>query len=319
MRTIAAGWADTIWDTGIEFGTVGLRRGSLVCEITTYRSEQYRPESRKPAEVAYGRSLEADLARRDFTVNAIAARLPSLEIVDPFGGMRDLKARVLRTPGSPEDSFSDDALRMLRAARFAAQLGFTVVPEVQAAMTAMAARLSVVSAERIAAELTKLICSPGPGGPVRGMSVLVGTGVAEQILPEVPRLRLEVDEHVRHKDVYQHTLTVLARAATLEAAYGLDNDLVVRLAALLHDIGKPATRRVLPDGRVTFHHHDLVGPPWPATALARCGSPRPWSRTSPGLSRCTCGSTATARRDGPIPRCGATCGTLGRCWPGCTC
>ena len=171
---------------------------------------------------------------------------------------------MLRTPGSPEDSFRDDALRMLRAARFAAQLGFTVVPEVQAAMTAMAARLSVVSAERIAAELTKLICSPGPDGPVRGISVLVGTGVAEQILPEVPRLRLEVDEHFRHKDVYQHTLTVLARAATLEAAYGLDNDLVVRLAALLHDIGKPETRRVLPDGRVTFHHHDLAG-----AALAR--------------------------------------------------
>jgi len=215
--------------------------------------------SRKPAEVAYGRSLEADLARRDFTVNAVAARLPSLEIVDPSGGMGDLKARVLRTPGSPEDSFSDDALRMLRAARFAAQLGFTVVPGVQAAMTVMAGRLSVVSAERIGAELTKLICSPGPGGPVRGISVLVGTGVAEQILPEVPRLRLEVDEHVRHKDVYQHTLTVLARTARLEPAYGLDNDLVVRLAALLHDIGKPATRRVLPDGRVTFYHHDLVG------------------------------------------------------------
>jgi poly(A) polymerase len=173
--------------------------------------------------------------------------------------MRDLTARVLRTPGRPEDSFGDDALRMLRAARFAAQLGFAVVPEVQAAMTAMAARLSVVSAERIAAELAKLICSPGPGGPVRGMSVLVDTGVAEQILPEVPRLRLEVDEHVRHKDVYQHTLTVLARAATLEAAYGLDNDLVVRLAALLHDIGKPTTRRVLPDGRVTFHHHEAAG------------------------------------------------------------
>jgi poly(A) polymerase len=260
VRKIAGGWADTIWDTGIEFGTVGLRRGGLVCEVTTYRSEQYRPGSRKPAEVAYGRSLEADLARRDFTVNAIAARLPSLEIVDPSGGMRDLTAGVLRTPGRPEGSFSDDALRMLRAARFAAQLGFTVVPEVQAAMTAMAARLlSVVSAERIAAELTKLICSPGPGGPVRGMSVLVDTGVAEQILPEIPRLRLEVDEHFRHKDVYQHTLTVLARAATLEAAYGLDNDLVVRLAALLHDIGKPTTRRVLPDGRVTFHHHDLAG------------------------------------------------------------
>jgi putative nucleotidyltransferase with HDIG domain len=193
----------------------------------------------------------------DFTVNAVAARLPFLEIVDPFGGIRDLKARVLRTPGPPEDSFSDDALRMLRAARFAAQLGFTVVPEVQAAMTAMAGRLSAVSAERIGAELTKLICSPGPDGPVRGISVLVGTGVAEQILLEVPRLRLETDEHFRHKDVYQHTLTVLARAATLEAAYGLENDLVVRLAALLHDIGKPETRRVLPDGRVTFHHHDL--------------------------------------------------------------
>jgi len=258
-RTIAAGWADTIWDTGIEFGTVGLRKGSLVCEITTYRSEQYRPESRKPAQVAYGPSLEADLARRDFTVNAIAARLPSLEIIDPFGGMRDLRAKVLRTPGSPEDSFSDDALRMLRAARFAAQLGFTVVPEVQAAMTAMAGRLSVVSAERIAAELTKLICSPGPDGPVRGTRVLVDTGVAEQILPEVPQLRLEVDEHFRHKDVYQHTLTVLARATTLEAAYGLENDLVVRLAALLHDIGKLTTRRVLPDGRVTFHHHEAAG------------------------------------------------------------
>jgi poly(A) polymerase len=255
VRKIAAGWADTIWDTGIKFGTVGLRKGSLVCEITTYRSEQYRPESHKPAEVAYGRSLEADLARRDFTVNAIAARLPSLE----FGGMRDLKARVLRTPGRPEDSFSDDALRMLRAARLAAQLCFTVVPEVQAAMTAMAGRLSMVPAERIAAELTKLICSPGPGGPVRGISVLAGTGVAEQILPEVPRLRLEVDEHFRHKDLYQHTLTVLARAATLEAAYGLENDLRVRLAALLHDIGKPKTRRVLPDGRVTFHHHEVAG------------------------------------------------------------
>jgi poly(A) polymerase len=252
VRKIAAGWADRVWDTGIEFGTVGLRKGSLVCEITTYRSEEYRPESHKPSEVAYGRSLEADLARRDFTVNAIAARLPSLEIVDPFGGMRDLKAKVLRTPGRPEESFSDDPLRMLRAARFAAQLGFTVVPEVQAAMTAMTGRLSVVSAERIAAELTKLICSPGPDGPARGISVLADTGVAEQILPEVPRLRLEADEHVRHKDVYQHTLTVLARAATLEAAYGLENDLVLRLAALLHDIGhgpRPPQRAAVPLGR----------------------------------------------------------------------
>jgi poly(A) polymerase len=259
VRQIAARWADKVWETGIAFGTVGLRKGDTVFEITTYRSDRYLAGSRRPAEVTYGRSLEADLARRDFTVNAIAAWLPSLEIVDPFSGLRDLRARVLRTPGKPEDSFNDDALRMLRAARFAAQLGFTVVPEVQAAMTAMAGRLSVVSAERISAELAKLICAPGPDGPVRGISVLVDTGLAEQILPEVPRLRLEVDEHFRHKDVYQHSLTVLARAAILEPAYGLHEDLVVRLAALLHDIGKPKTRRKLPDGRVAFHHHEVVG------------------------------------------------------------
>jgi poly(A) polymerase len=255
---IVARWADKVWETGIVFGTVGLRKGATFFEITTYRSDSYQPDSRKPG-VTYGTSLEADLARRDFTVNAIAARLPSLELVDPFDGMRDLRAKVLRTPGRPEDSFNDDALRMLRAARFAAQLGFTVVPEVQAAMTAMAGRLSVVSAERIGAELAKLICSPGPDGPVRGISVLVDTGVAEQVLPEVPKLRLERDEHFRHKDVYQHTLTVLARTTTLEPAYGLENDLVVRLAALLHDIGKPKTRRKLPGGRVAFHHHEVVG------------------------------------------------------------
>jgi len=258
VRDIAARWADTIWETGIEFGTVGLRKGDTVFEITTYRSDKYRPGSRQP-EVTYGRFLEEDLARRDFTVNAMAARLPSLELADPFGGLRDLRARVLRTPGTPEDSFNDDALRMLRAARFAAQLGFAVVPEVQAAMTAMAGRLSVVSAERISAELTKLIRAPGPEGPVRGISVLVDTGVADQILPEVPRLRLETDEHFRHKDVYQHSLTVLARATILEPAYGLHDDLVVRLAALLHDIGKPKTRRKLPDGRVAFYHHEVVG------------------------------------------------------------
>jgi poly(A) polymerase len=258
VREIAAGWADKVWETGIQFGTLGLRKGNTVCEITTYRSERYQPGSRKPG-VTYGRSLEADLARRDFTVNAMAARLPSLELVDPFAGLRDLRARVLRTPGKAEDSFSDDALRMMRAARFAAQLGFSVAPDVQAAMTAMAGRLSVVSAERISAELTKLLCSAGPDGPVRGISVLVDTGVAEQVLPEVPKLRLERDEHFRHKDVYQHTLTVLARATTLEAAYGLQDDLVVRLAALLHDIGKPRTRRKLPGGRVAFHHHEVVG------------------------------------------------------------
>jgi poly(A) polymerase len=258
VRQITARWADTVWETGIEFGTVGLRRGDVICEITTYRSEQYQPGSRNP-EVKYGKSLEADLSRRDFTINAMAVRLPSLELVDPFGGMRDLPARVLRTPGRPEDSFNDDPLRMLRAARFAAQLGFSVVPEVQAAMTAMAGRLSVVSAERISAELSKLMRAPGPDGPVRGIAVLVDTGLADQVLPEVPKLRLEIDEHFRHKDVYQHSLMVLARATTLEPAYGLDGDLVLRLAALLHDIGKPRTRRVLPDGRVAFHHHEVVG------------------------------------------------------------
>jgi poly(A) polymerase len=258
VRRITARWADKIWETGIEFGTVGLRKGDIVCEITTYRSDKYQPGSRKP-EVKYGTSLEADLSRRDFTVNAIAVRLPSRELIDPFGGLRDLRAKLLRTPGKPEDSFNDDALRMLRAARFAAQLGFSVAPEVQAAMTAMAGRLSVVSAERISGELTKLMRAPGPDGPVRGISVLVDTGVAEQVLPEVPALRLEVDEHFRHKDVYQHSLTVLARAISYEAAYGLEGDLRVRLAALLHDIGKPQTRRILPDGRVAFHHHEVVG------------------------------------------------------------
>jgi poly(A) polymerase len=258
VARIAAGWADKTWDTGISFGTVGLRKGSLVCEITTYRSERYQPGSRKPA-VEYGTSLVEDLSRRDFTVNAIAARLPSLELADPFGGLRDLRDKVLRTPGQPEDSFTDDPLRILRAARFAAQLGFSVLPEVRAAMSALAPRLTVVSAERVTAELTKLMRAPGADGPGRGISLLVDAGVAALIVPEVPKLRLEVDEHFRHKDVYQHTLSVLRRAIVLEPEYGLDRDLVVRLAALLHDIGKPKTRRLLPDGRVAFHHHEVVG------------------------------------------------------------
>jgi len=258
VARIAARWADKTWDTGIGFGTVGLRKGNLVCEITTYRSERYQPGSRKP-QVEYGTSLEADLSRRDFTVNAIAARLPSLELADPFGGLRDLRDKVLRTPGKPEDSFTDDPLRILRAARFAAQLGFSVRPEVRAAMGALAERLAVVSAERITTELTKLMRAPGADGPGAGISLLVDTGVAALILPEVPKLRLEVDEHFRHKDVYQHTLSVLRRAIVLEPQYGLDRDLVIRLAALLHDIGKPKTRRLLPDGRVAFHHHEVVG------------------------------------------------------------
>jgi len=248
-------WADKTWTVGIEFGTVGLRKGDTVLEITTYRSEQYGPRSRKP-DVRYGTSLEEDLARRDFTINAMAARLPGYELVDPFGGLTALRDRVIRTPGRPEDSFSDDPLRILRAARFAARLGFAVAEEVQAAMAAQAARLSIVSAERIADELTKLMLTASPGD---GIDLLVRTGVADLVLPELPALRMEVDEHHRHKDVYTHSLTVLRQAIDLEPRYGLAPDLVLRLAAIMHDIGKPKTRTLLPGGKVAFHHHEVVG------------------------------------------------------------
>jgi poly(A) polymerase len=252
---ITKNWADSTWTVGIAFGTVGLRKGNAVFEITTYRSEQYGRTSRKP-DVRYGTSLEEDLARRDFTVNAMAARLPGYEFTDPFGGFDALREKVLRTPGPPEQSFGDDPLRILRAARFAAQLGFTVAPEVRQAMTEQAGRLEIVSAERITAELTKLMLTPDPAA---GVEVLVQTGVADQVLPEVAMLRMEADEHHRHKDVYQHSLTVLRQAIELEPRYGLEGDLVVRLAALLHDIGKPRTRTLLPGGRVAFHHHEVIG------------------------------------------------------------
>ncbi len=241
---------------GIDFGTVGLRKGDRKLEITTYRSERYREGSRKP-EVQYETTLERDLGRRDFTVNAMAARLPSGELVDPFGGLHDLQGKVLRTPGTAEDSFTDDALRILRAARFSAQLGFEPAAEVKEAMTALAGQLETdVSAERIRDELIKLMLA---ANPVRGIKLLVDTAVADRVLPEVPMLRLTADEHFRHKDVYQHSLTVLEQAIALEDRYGLKNDLVLRLAALLHDIGKPKTRSLLPDGRVAFHHHEGVG------------------------------------------------------------
>jgi poly(A) polymerase len=255
---IVRGWADDLWTIGIKFGTVGLRKGRWTFEITTYRSERYASASRKP-EVKYGESLTDDLSRRDFTVNAMAARIPGYELEDPFGGMRDLKAKVLRTPGRPEDSLSDDPLRMLRAARFAAQLGFTVAPELSAAMADLAPRLAIVSEERISAELSKLLLSPLPGGPRRGIELLVDTGVANQVLPEIPLLRLEQDEHFRHKDVYLHSLTVLDQAIALEERYDLRGDLRLRLAALLHDIGKPKTRTMRPGGKVEFHHHEVKG------------------------------------------------------------
>jgi poly(A) polymerase len=274
-------WADAIWTAGIAFGTVGLRKGSSIFEITTYRSEQYRATSRKP-DVRYGRSLEEDLGRRDFTVNAMAARLPGYELVDPFGGLDALQDKVLRTPGRPEDSFEDDPLRILRAARFAAKLGFTVAAEVCAAMTEQAPRLQIVSAERIAGELAKLMLT---SDPVLGIDLLVQTGVADQVLPEVSLLRMEADEHHRHKDVYQHSLTVLRQAIELEPRYGLEADLTVRLAALLHDIGKPQTRELLPDGRVAFHRHEVVGAKLARKRLTELRFPNDLVRDVSGLVR----------------------------------
>ncbi|MET9426233.1 MULTISPECIES: CCA tRNA nucleotidyltransferase [unclassified Streptomyces] len=253
-------WAESVWDVGIAFGTVGAQKSARVgdavqqfqIEITTYRSEAYDRTSRKP-EVAYGDSIEDDLVRRDFTVNAMAVALPEKEFIDPHGGLQDLSERVLRTPGTPEESFSDDPLRMMRAARFAAQLDFEVAPEVITAMTEMAERIDIVSAERVRDELNKLIVSAHPR---KGLGLLVVTSLADRVLPELPALRLESDEHHRHKDVYEHSLIVLEQAIDLEED---GPDLVLRLAALLHDIGKPRTRRFEPDGRVSFHHHEVVG------------------------------------------------------------
>lgn len=254
------GWAEATWDVGIRFGTVGARIKGRECEITTYRSESYDPDSRKP-EVEFGDTLAGDLGRRDFTVNAMAIRLlpdGGVEFVDEFGGINDLAAGILRTPNSPEQSFNDDPLRMLRAARFASQLGFTVAPEVIAAMTQMSDRLAIVSAERIREEFLKIVMSPDPR---TGLTLLVDTGLAQYVLPELPLLRLEADEHHHHKDVYEHTLTVLEQAMVLEEVHEPISgpDPVLRLAALLHDIGKPRTRKFEGDGRVSFHHHEVVG------------------------------------------------------------
>ncbi|HJQ05802.1 MAG TPA: CCA tRNA nucleotidyltransferase [Nocardioides sp.] len=252
---ILKAWGDAWWDMGRDFGTIGCRKGDWVVEVTTYRSEAYDADSRKP-EVQYGDTLAGDLGRRDFTVNAMAVRLPGRELEDPYGGVLDLANRLLRTPGTPEDSFSDDPLRMMRAARFAAQLGFAVDPAVVRAMTDMADRIEIVSAERVRDELVKLICAPYPR---LGLTLLVDTGLADRVLPELPALRLERDEHHRHKDVYEHTLTVLEQAIAQEDRLGGEPDFVSRFAALMHDVGKPKTRRFVEDGTVTFHHHDVVG------------------------------------------------------------
>jgi poly(A) polymerase len=251
-------WGDAYWSIGKAFGTIGARHGDLTVEITTYRADVYDGSTRRP-EVTFGDTLAGDLVRRDFTINAMAVELPELTFVDPYGGLADLAAQRLRTPGVPELSFGDDPLRMMRAARFAAQLGFGLAPEVASAMRSMADRLDIVAVERCRVELEKILLADRPR---LGVQLLVDTGLAARVIPELPALQLEIDEHHRHKDVYQHSLTVLEQAIALED--GPDGpvpgpDLVLRLAALLHDIGKPATRRLEPGGGVSFYHHEVVG------------------------------------------------------------
>ena len=255
-KKILQGWAENVWDTGIEFGTVAGKRGDTTVEVTTYRTESYDPDSRKP-EVEYGDSIEGDLSRRDFTVNSMALELTTKtpEFIDPFNGLEDLAKRVLRTPAKAENSFSDDPLRMMRAARFASQLDFEIAPDVLQAMKDMSGRISIISAERIRDEFTKMLMSKNPR---TGITILVETGLAEIVLPEIPKLRLEIDEHHHHKDVYEHSITVLEQAISHEDRLGGPN-LIIRLAALLHDIGKPKTRNLIPGGGVSFHHHEIVG------------------------------------------------------------
>jgi poly(A) polymerase len=255
-KKILSNWAEDIWDVGREFGTIAGKRGDTTVEITTYRSDKYNPNSRKP-EVEFGDNIEGDLSRRDFTVNAMALELTGDKpiFIDKFNGLADLSAKVLRTPVTAEQSFSDDPLRMMRAARFAAQLNFEVADAELKAMHDMAERINIISAERIRDEFIKLLLS---NNPRKGIAILVATGIADLVIPEIPKLQLEIDEHHHHKDVYEHSLTVLEQAIALENRLG-DKNLVIRLAALLHDIGKPKTRALIPGGGVSFHHHEIVG------------------------------------------------------------
>jgi poly(A) polymerase len=250
-KKILQSWAENVWETGIEFGTVAGKRADTTVEVTTYRSETYNPDSRNP-QVAYGDSIEGDLSRRDFTINAMALELTG---DNPFNGLQDLAAKLLRTPARAGDSFTDDPLRMMRAARFAAQLDFELEPQVFTAMKDLATRIEIISAERVRDELVKILMS---NNPRTGITLLVDSGLAEHVLPEIPKLRLEVDEHHHHKDVYEHSITVLEQAISQEARLGGPN-LVIRLAALLHDIGKPKTRAFIEGGGVSFHHHEVVG------------------------------------------------------------
>jgi len=249
-------WADSVWDIGAAFGTVAGKKGDITVEITTYRSESYEADSRKP-NVEFGKTIEADLSRRDFTINAMALELTTNEptFIDLYDGVGDLESKLIKTPGKPEDSFSDDPLRMMRAARFMSQLNFTIDPAVIAAIKSMTARLEIISAERIRDEFIKIIMSDNPR---LGITLLVETGLADIFLPEIPKLKLEIDEHHHHKDVYEHTLTVLEQAIALEPRLGGPN-LTLRLAALLHDIGKPKTKELIAGGGVSFHHHEVVG------------------------------------------------------------
>jgi poly(A) polymerase len=249
-------WADSVWDIGAAFGTVAGKKGDITVEITTYRSESYNLDSRKP-NVEFGKTIEADLSRRDFTINAMALELTTDEptFIDLYNGVSDLQNKLIKTPGKPEDSFSDDPLRMMRAARFMSQLNFEIDPAVVSAIKSMAGRLEIISAERIRDEFIKIMMSDNPR---LGITLLVESGLADIFLPEIPKLKLEIDEHHHHKDVYEHSLTVLEQAIALEARVGGPN-LTLRLAALLHDIGKPKTKELIAGGGVSFHHHEVVG------------------------------------------------------------
>jgi len=249
-------WADSVWDIGAAFGTVAGKKGDITVEITTYRSESYNSDSRKP-NVEFGKTIEADLSRRDFTINAMALELTTEEptFIDLYNGVSDLQNKLIKTPGKPEDSFSDDPLRMMRAARFMSQLNFEIDSLVVSAIKSMAGRLEIISAERIRDEFIKIMMSDNPR---LGITLLVESGLAEIFLPEIPKLKLEIDEHHHHKDVYEHSLTVLEQAIALEARVGGPN-LTLRLAALLHDIGKPKTKELIAGGGVSFHHHEVVG------------------------------------------------------------
>ncbi|WP_031466669.1 CCA tRNA nucleotidyltransferase [Sciscionella sediminilitoris] len=262
IKRLLSGWGDAVWDTGIAFGTVGASKEGKTCEVTTFRADSYDKVSRNP-EVTFGDSLEEDLVRRDFTVNAMAVDLSTKKFVDPLGGMTQLLAGELDTPATPEQSFSDDPLRMLRAARFVSQLRLAPAARVVTAMTEMAEQITRITAERVQVEISKLLCGAAPRAAIE---LLVHTGLAEYVLPEVPAMRLAIDEHHQHKDVYQHSLTVLEQAIDLEEEDS-EPDLTLRLAALLHDIGKPKTRRFESGGGVSFHHHEVVGAKMARTRL----------------------------------------------------